>query len=104
MEPLTFRHDNYAHFISEEYEPTNPIAKLLVTAECLDLQDLWVFCPKKEQVLVSPHGRHKTHSIVIKRRHVNDVNWKDVMQGLSNLRSALEKDNQTTCRMANSGH
>ena len=102
-EPLTLRLDNYAHFISEDCEPTNSIAKFLVAAECLDLQKLWGCRLKKGQVLVTPHGRHKTYSIVIKRRHVDDVDWKDVTQGLSNLRTAVEKDNRTTCRMENSG-
>ena len=101
-EPLTFRHDNYAHFISKDCEPTNPIAKLLVDTELLDLQDLWGCRPKKGQVLVTPHGRHKTYSVVIKRRHVDNIDWKDVGQGLRNLRTALEKDSQTICRMENS--
>ena len=58
-EPLTYRHDNYALFISEDCEPTNLIAKLLVATERLDLQDLWACRPKKGQVLVTPHGGHK---------------------------------------------
>ena len=55
-ESLTFRRDNYAHFISEDCEPMNPISKLLVATERLDLQDLWGYRPKKGQVLVTPHG------------------------------------------------
>ena len=50
-EPLTFRHDNYGHFISEDCEPTNPIAKLLVATERLDLQDLWGCRPKRDKSL-----------------------------------------------------
>ena len=47
--------------------------------------------------------RNKTYSFVIKRRHVDNVDWEDVGQGLRNLRTALERDSQTTYRMANSG-
>ena len=81
----------------------NPIAKLLVATKRLDLQDLWGCRPKKRQVLVPSHGRHKTYSVVLKRRHVDNVDWKDVGQGLRRLRTALERDSQTTCRMAMSG-
>ena len=82
---LTFRCDNYAHFISEDWDPANLIAKLLIATERLDLQDLWGLRHKKGKVLVTPHGRHKTYPVVIKRRHVDNVDWKDVAQGLRNL-------------------
>ena len=38
-----------------------------------------------------------------KRRCVNDVDWNDVRQRLRKLQTALEKNSQITCRMANSG-
>ena len=72
-----FRHNNYAHFISEDCEPTNFIAMLFVATDSLDLQGHWGNRPKKRQVLVTPHGRHKTYSIVIEKRHVYGVDWKD---------------------------
>ena len=37
-ESLTFKHDDYAHFISENCEPMNPIVKLLVTTVRLGLK------------------------------------------------------------------
>ena len=85
-ESLTFRRDNYVHFISEDCEPTNPIAKLLMATERLDLQDLWRCRPKMGQVLVTPHGGHKTYSVSIKTRHVKNVDWKDVAQGLETFK------------------
>ena len=102
-EPPAFRHDNYAHFISEDCEPTNPIAKFVVATERLDLQDRWGCHPKKGQVFFTSHVRHKTYVVVKKIRHVDNVDWTNVTQGLRNLPTALEKDSQTTCRIANSG-
>ena len=72
-EPLTYRRDNYAHFLSEDCEPTNPIVKLLVATERLDLQDNRESQPKTRRVLVTPHGQHKTYSVVIKKRHFDKV-------------------------------
>ena len=39
-ESLTYRRDNYAHFLSEDFVRTNTIVKLLVATERLDLQDI----------------------------------------------------------------
>ena len=36
-DPLTYRRDNYAHFISEDCEPSNNIAKLLIATDRLDI-------------------------------------------------------------------
>ena len=102
-EPLAYRRGTYAHFLSEDYEPTNAIAKLLVATERLDLQDTLENRPKKEQVLVTSHGQHKTYSIVVKKRHFDEIDWKDVTQGLKNLQLAFRRDKKTTLRMANSG-
>ena len=79
-EPLTYRRENYAHFLSEDCEPTNPIVKLLVATERLDLQDIRESQPRTGQVLITPHGQHKTYSVVIKKRHFDEVDWKDVTQ------------------------
>ena len=35
IEPLTYRRDNYAHFLSEDCERANSIIKLLMATECL---------------------------------------------------------------------
>ena len=102
-EPLTYRRDNYAHFLSEDCEPTNAISKLLVTTERLDLQGTWESRPKLGQVLVTPHVQYKPYSIIVKKRHFDEIDWKDVTQGLKNLQLALRRDKQTTVRMANSG-
>ena len=102
-EPLTYRIDNYVHFLSENCEPTNPIAKLLVATERLDLQDIWARRPQKGQILVTPHGRYNTYSLVVKQKHNDELDWEDVSKGLQNLLLALKQDGQTTCRMANSG-
>ena len=72
-EPLTYKHENYAHFISEDCEPTNPIFKLLIATERLDVQDLWGCRPVKGQVLATQHGRHTIYSIVVKRKHVDEL-------------------------------
>ena len=53
--------------------------------------------------MATQHGRHKTYSIVVKRRHVDELDWNDVLKGLENFHQALKRDNQTSCRMANSG-
>ena len=39
----------------------------------------------------------------MKKRHFDEIDWKDVTQGLRNLQLALKQDMQTTVRMANSG-
>ena len=39
----------------------------------------------------------------MKRRHFDEVDWKDVTQGLRNLRLVLRKDKLTSIRMANTG-
>ena len=71
----------------------NPIAKFLVATERLHLQDLWGCHSKKGQVLVTSHGQHKTRSVVMKeKRRVDDVDWKEVILRLRNLRTALEKE------------
>ena len=72
-QPLTYRRDNYAHFFSEDCESINAIAKLLVATERLDLQDTWESRPKKGQVLVTSHGQHNTYSIVVKKRHFDEI-------------------------------
>ena len=64
-EPLTYRRNNCAHFLSEDCEPANTITKLLIATERLDLQDLWESRPKRGQVLVTPHGQHKTYLMVV---------------------------------------
>ena len=102
-EPLNYRRENYAHFLSEDCEPKNAISKLLVATERLDLQDTWENRPKLGQVLVTPHGQYKTYSIVVKKRHFDEIDWKDVTRGLKNLQLALKRDKQTTVQKANSG-
>ena len=72
-ELLTYRPDNYAHFFSEDCEPKNAIAQLLVATERLDLQDTWESRPKKGQVLVTSHGQRMTYSIVVKKRHLDEI-------------------------------
>ena len=74
-EPLTYRRDNYAHFISEDCEPNNNIAKLLIATNRLDIENLWACRPKKGKVLVTPHGQYKTYSLVVKRRHNDEIDW-----------------------------
>ena len=77
---ITYRQDNYAHFLSEKCEHANVIIKLLIATERLDLQDFRESRPKKGQILVTPHGQHKTYLIVVKRRRFDEVGWKDVTQ------------------------
>ena len=101
-ETVTYRRDNCAHFLSEDCEPADAIIKLLVATERLDLQDICESQTKMGKILTTPHGQHKTHSIVVKRRHFDEVDWKDEMHGLRNLYLALGRDKQTTIRMANS--
>ena len=74
-----------------------------MVTERLDFQDIWESRPKKGQVLVTSHGQHKTYSIVVKKRHFDEIDWKDVTQGLKNLQLALKRDKQTTLRMEISG-
>ena len=45
---------------------------------------------------------HTTYSLAVTRRHADDVDWKDALMGLRNLRVALEQNNSSSCRMANS--
>lgn len=102
MEPLTNKGDNYAHFILEDCELLSRIAKLLIASEQLDLRDLRKCIPEKGQVLAAPHGRLKTYSIVIKKSHNEELDWDEVSHGLKNFLTALRRDKQTTCRIANS--
>ncbi|XP_051161523.1 uncharacterized protein LOC127281712 [Leptopilina boulardi] len=102
-EPLTYKKDNIAHFISEDCEPVDSISKLLIATNKIDLQDIRDNNPIKGQVQVTLCGRYKIYSIVVKKRHSDELNWSDVTVGLRNLKYALVLDNQTHCRMANSG-
>lgn len=102
-EPMTYKCDNYAHFLSEDCKPRNQIAKLLISTECLDLQDHWECRPETGRVLATPHGGHKTYSIVIKKYQNYELDWDEVSRGLQNLPIALKRDKQTTCSMSNSG-
>ena len=47
-EPITYRRDNYAYFISEDYEPSNTIFKLLIDTDRVDPQELWETTTKGE--------------------------------------------------------
>ena len=58
-EPLTYRRGSYTHFLSEDCEPMNPIVKLLVATERLDLQDIRESQPKTGQVLSLHTGNTK---------------------------------------------
>ena len=102
-EPITYRRDNYAHFISEDCEPANTIFKLLIATDRVDPQELWEKRPRKGQILVTPLGKYKTYSIVIQKYHFDDTNWEDVRKGLLSFKDALTRDQCETCRMANSG-
>lgn len=46
---------------------------------------------------------YKTYSIIVKKNNFDDIDWRDVIQGLRNLQKALNREQHITCRMANSG-
>ncbi|XP_051155718.1 uncharacterized protein LOC127278183 [Leptopilina boulardi] len=102
-EPLTFKRDNYAHFIAEDCEPVDSISKLLIATEKIDVQDIRDSKLKKGQVHVTLCGKYRVYSIVVKKRHFDELDWNDVTLSLKNLKHALILDNQIHCRMANSG-
>ncbi|XP_051153829.1 uncharacterized protein LOC127291410 [Leptopilina boulardi] len=102
-EPLTYERDNYAHFMSEDCEPVDAISKLLVATERIDLQELQEKRPKIGQILITPSGRYCTYSIIVKQRHYDEIDWRNVILGLKNLKLALSRDTRSTCRMANTG-
>ena len=86
-EPITYRRDNYAHFISDDCEPSNTIFKLLIAAVRVDPQELWEKRPRKDQVIVTPLGKYKTYSIAIQENNFNDTNWEDVRSGLLSFKT-----------------
>ena len=56
-EPISYRRDNYAHFISEDCEPSNAIFKLLIAKDRVDPQELWEKRPRKGRILVTALGK-----------------------------------------------
>ena len=69
----------------------------------MDSQELWEKLPRKGQILITPLGKYKTYSIVIRKNHFDNANWEDVRTSLLNFKNALECNQCETCGMVNSG-
>ena len=53
--------------------------------------------------MVTPHGQHKTYSIILEKRYFNEIDWKDLTEVLKNVHLSPARDKQTTILMSNSG-
>ena len=70
---LTNIRENYVHFISSDVELVTPISKLLVAIGAISIENLRNTKPKEGQVLVTPRGKYKIFSVIIKERHYDDT-------------------------------
>lgn len=60
--------------------------------------------PIKGQVLITPKRKYKIYSIVIKNKHLDELQQKYILLELVNLKFSLQGDGITEIRIAHKGH
>lgn len=99
-ECLTYKRDNYVHFISPNCEPVSTVTKLLVAIGGIDLNEMRDRKPNSSQILTTPRSKHKIYSVVVKQHYADRITEAELETSLSNLLVALKKNGVNQFRIS----
>ena len=102
-ECLTYEHDNYVHFVSADGELVTPIGKILLDLGKTDPVKIKKKSLNIGQIAITPYGKNKIFSIVIKSRYFDKTNTQDIFIGLNNLKDTLIREGITSFRISRTG-
>ena len=66
---LTYKRDNYVHFLSRDCEPHSFVARLLSEIGAVDLKGLHAKKLKIGQILITPYKYHNIFSLIVKKKY-----------------------------------
>lgn len=75
--------------MSADCQLTDPVSKLLLDLNKIDLQNIKNSKPKIGQVIITPKGKYKTFSLIIKQKHFDEIDIADIKLALNNLAEYL---------------
>lgn len=102
-ENLTYKRDNYVYFTSIDSELATPIIRALSDLNLISVDDQRAAKPKIGQVLVTPRGKTRVFSVVIKSRYFDKISRDNIKIGLENLREILRDMGVKSFRTSNTG-
>ena len=94
---LTYKHDNYAHFVSADGKLVTPIGKFLSDIGKIDPHKIKKKSLNIGQIAITPY------SIVIKSRYFGKTNTQDIFIGVNNLKDTLVREGITSFRISRRG-
>ena len=93
----------YAHFVSADGELLTPIGKISSDLGKIDPDKIKKKSLNIGQIAITPYGKKKIFSIVIKSRHFDKTNTQDIFIGLNNLKDTLVRESITSFRVSRTG-
>ena len=100
---LTYKRDNYVHFISKDCETSNSVTRLLVDIGAIEAKVLKSKKARLGQILTTPYKNHNIFSLVFKERYYDPLDTNTLKRTLKNLRDTLIKKNLTSIRISRRG-
>ena len=100
---LTYKSDNWVHFISTEVQRTDAISRLLCDVEAINLYSLKKQKPVVGQIFKTPCKQHFVYSIVVKERESDPINRSVLRNALRALKATLQADHKTSFRVSRQG-
>ena len=101
-ECLTYKHDNYVHFVSADGELVKPIGKILSDLEKIDAKKIKQKGLKKIGQ-IAPYGKNKIFSVVVKNLYFDKTIDEDIFRGLENLKRELLREEIKSFRISRAG-
>ena len=102
-ENLTYLKGNYVHFLSADCEFTTPVGRLLIDIGAIDPQDIKEKRPEIGTILITPRGRYKIYTVIVKYKHFDRLEEENLRIGLHNLHKVLEQEDVKSFRISKRG-
>ena len=102
-ESLVYLRDKYVHFLSADCVPTTSVSKLLVAIGAIDLEELKEKKPRTGQVLVISRDKFKVYTVILKKRHSDNLTPERLEVVLQNLLVILKADKVKQFRITRFG-
>ena len=102
-ENLTYLKGNYVHFLSADCEFTTPVGRLLIDIGAIDPQDIKEKRPEIGTILITPRGRYKIYTVIVKHKHFDRLQEENLRIGLHNLHEVLEQEDVKSFRISKQG-
>ena len=102
-ENLTYLKGNYVHFLSADCEFVTPVGRLLIDIGAIDPQDMKEKRPEIGTILITPRGRYKIYTVIVKHKHFDKLQEENLRIGLHNLHTILKQEDVKSFRISKQG-